>query len=237
MFVQAKSIARRPPEHTAERASGRGRSRRWLDSGERGARWASASAMGASVPEAPTASRAVVAAARWSCRRRAGSGARCRPAQASMRPSARSSKLRAERQGRPAPSTPGPLTVGELAALYFESRLHLKPSTRRADAQVFLYHVAPTFGDSPLRHVRADEVRLWETTLRDEGVSHRSVSKAVWLLCRLLAWATGAHRSRGQSSRWKLPRSGRRPMDSHATRVHMPAQMKCSPPQWSSPTS
>jgi hypothetical protein len=78
-------------------------------------------------------------------------------------------KLRAERQGRPAPSTPGPLTVGELAALYFESRLHLKPA-RRADAQVFLCHVAPAFGDSSLRQMRADDVRRSETKLRDEGV-------------------------------------------------------------------
>jgi integrase len=118
------------------------------------------------------------------------------PAGASLDEAKRAlAKLRAERQGRSAPSTPGPLTVGELAALYFESRLHLKPSTRRADAQVFLYHLAPTFGDSPLRHVRADDVRRWETKLRDEGVSHRSVSKAVWLLRRLLAWATDDERA------------------------------------------
>ena len=150
--------------------------------------------MGASVPETPTASRADAAAARSSCRRLAGQW-RTLPAGASLDEAKRAlAKLRAERQGRPAPSTPGPLTVGELAALYFESRLHLKPSTRRADAQVFLYHVAPTFGDSPLRQVRADDVRRWETKLRDEGVSHRSVSKAVWLLRRLLAWATDDER-------------------------------------------
>jgi integrase len=117
------------------------------------------------------------------------------PAGASLEEAKRAlAKLRAERSARPAPQSAAPLTVGELAALYFESRLHLKPSTRRADAQLFLSHVAPAFGDLPLRQVRADDVRRWETGLRDEGVAHRSVSKSVWLLRRLLAWATDDER-------------------------------------------
>ncbi len=103
-------------------------------------------------------------------------------------------KLRAERLPRPVQRSAGPLTIGELAASYFESRMHLKPSTRRADAQVFLYHVAPVFGETPLRRVRADAVREWENELRARGVSHRSVSKAVWLLRRLLAWAVDDER-------------------------------------------
>ena len=115
---------------------------------------------------------------------------RALPAGASLDEAKRAlAKLRAERSGRPGPRSAAPLTVGELAALYFESRLHLKPSTRRADAQLFLSHLAPAFGDLPLRQVRADAVRSWETRLCNEGVAHRSVSKSVWLLRRLLAWA------------------------------------------------
>jgi integrase len=120
---------------------------------------------------------------------------RALPAGASLDEAKRAlAKLRAERASSRGPQGAAPLTVGELAALYFESRLHLKPSTRRADAQLFLSHLAPVFGDLPLRQVRADAVRAWETQLRDEGVAHRSVSKSVWLLRRLLAWAADDER-------------------------------------------
>jgi hypothetical protein len=104
---------------------------------------------------------------------------RALPAGASLDEAKRAlAKLRGERSGRPGPQSAAPLTVGELAALYFESRLHLKPSTRRADAQLFLCHLAPVFGELPLRQVRADAVRVWETRLRDEADA--LVSAMVW---------------------------------------------------------
>ena len=75
---------------------------------------------------------------------------RALPAGASLDEAKRAlAKLRAERSGRPGPRSAAPLTVGELAALYFESRLHLKPSTRRADAQLFLLPPRPGLRRSP----------------------------------------------------------------------------------------
>ena len=44
-------------------------------------------------------------------------------------------KLRSERLPRPVQRSAGPLTIGELAASYVELRMHLKPSTRRADRE------------------------------------------------------------------------------------------------------
>jgi len=114
---------------------------------------------------------------------------RALPAGASLDEAKRAlAKLRAERSGRPGPRSAAPLTVGELAALSFESRLHLEPSTRRADAQLFLSHLAPVFGDLPLRQVRRCRAHVGDAAAR-RGGPHLFVSKSVWLLRRLLAWA------------------------------------------------
>jgi len=101
-------------------------------------------------------------------------------------------------------------TVGELAAQWLGSTVHLKPSTQSRYRSTWYVHVEPRWAGVPCAAVQHGEVGMWVAQLTAAQASPSSVRKAFLILSGSLELAVrGGQLARNPCARVALPRMRR----------------------------
>ena len=80
-------------------------------------------------------------------------------------------------------------TVGEIAAVWMGTRVHLKPSTRANYELLLRRQVLPRWDEVPVGHVRHGDVAAWVAELRASGLSASRTRQAYRVLAGVLTLA------------------------------------------------
>ncbi|MGN6607171.1 MAG: tyrosine-type recombinase/integrase [Jatrophihabitans sp.] len=104
----------------------------------------------------------------------------------------------------------GRITVGEWAQLWLDSKVDLKPSTRRDYESLLQAHILPTWGATPLNRLKHEDVTIWMASMTARGLSASRARAAHGALSQIMKLAVRSGRvARNPAEHVPLPRVGR----------------------------